>query len=108
VTGRRRAALADDVFHLGAHTFERDAQRFESLGGDAFTLVNEAEEDVLGADVRVIQEARFFLRENHDTPCPVGEAFEQFDRPYLVPFGTEIRAGSVPAALGQVAPGTVT
>jgi hypothetical protein len=38
--------------------------------------VNETEQDVLGADVVVTQQARFFLCQNHNLPRPVGEAFE--------------------------------
>jgi hypothetical protein len=55
VAGGRRAALADDLLHLAANRFERDAERLEGLGGDAFTLVDEPEQDVLGADVVVVQ-----------------------------------------------------
>ena len=76
VAGRRRAALADDVLHLVADGLERDAERLERLGGDAFALVDEPEEDVLGADVGVVEEACFLLRQHHDPAGPVGEAFE--------------------------------
>ena len=57
-------------------------ERFEGLGGDALALVDEAEEDVLGADVVVVQEACFLLRQHDDPAGPVGEAFEQLDRLY--------------------------
>jgi hypothetical protein len=42
--------------------------------------VDEAEEDVLGADVVVVEEARFLLGEDHHPASPVSEAFEQGDR----------------------------
>ena len=48
----------------------------ERLGGDAFTLVDEAEEDVLGADVAVVQQPSFLLCQHHDPPSPIGEAFK--------------------------------
>ena len=51
VPGRRRAALADDLLDLAAHGLERDAQALERLGRDAFALVDQPEQDVLGADV---------------------------------------------------------
>ena len=51
-------------------------RRLERFGGDAFALVDEAEQDVLGADVAVVQQPRFFLGEHHDPPGPVSEAFE--------------------------------
>ena len=57
-------------------TLERDTEAFERLRSDAFALVDETEQDVLGTDVVVVQQARFLLRQNHDSPGPVGEAFE--------------------------------
>jgi hypothetical protein len=54
----------------------RDAEILQRLGGQALTLVDEAEQDVLRADVVVVEHARLFLRE-HDHPAgPVGEPFE--------------------------------
>ena len=68
--------MADDLLDLRAHGLERDAERLERLGRDALTLVDQAEQDVLGADVVVVEQARFFLRQDHDPSGPVGEAFE--------------------------------
>src|SRR5690606_25390355 len=48
VAGRLLLPLTDDVLHLFAHRVERDAERLERLGGNALTLVDEAEQDVLG------------------------------------------------------------
>ena len=76
VAGRRRAALADDLLDLAAHGLERDAEGLERLGGDALALVDEPEQDVLGADVVVVEQARFLLGEDDDPAGPVGEAFE--------------------------------
>ena len=61
VARRRRAALADDLLDLAAHGLERDAERLEGLGGDALALVDQPEQDVLGADVVVVEEACFLL-----------------------------------------------
>ena len=80
VARRRRAALADDLLDLGAHGLERDAERLERLGGDALALVDQPEQDVLGADVVVVEEPRFLLGQHHDPAGSVGEAFEQDDR----------------------------
>ena len=80
VARRRRAALADDLLDLAAHGLEGDAERLERLGGDAFALVDQAEQDVLGADVVVVEEARFLLGQHDDSAGPVGEAFEQGNR----------------------------
>src|SRR5207244_1291946 len=76
VTAGRRAALADDLLDLVAHGLERDPQRLERLRGDTLALVDEAEEDVLGADVVVVEEPSLFLGQDDDPAGPVGEAFE--------------------------------
>ena len=76
VARRRLPAVTDDLLDLGAHGLERDAERLECLGGDAFTLVDQAEQDVLGPDVVVVEEPRFLLREDHDPTGSVREALE--------------------------------
>ena len=38
--------------------------------------MDQTEEEVLGPDVVVVEQARLFLREDNDTTCPVREAFE--------------------------------
>ena len=76
VTGRRRAALADDLLHLAADRLERDAERFERLRSDAFTFVDQTEEDVFGADVAVVQQSCFFLCQHDHPTSPIGEAFK--------------------------------
>ena len=76
VAGRRRAALADDLLDLAAHGLERDPERLERLRGDTLALVDQTEQDVLGADVVVVEQARFFLRQHHDSAGSVGESFE--------------------------------
>ena len=76
VTRRRRAALADDLLDLAADRLERDAERFERLRSDAFTFVDQTEEDVLGADVAVVQQSCFFLCQHDHPTSPIGEAFK--------------------------------
>ena len=56
--------------------FEADAQALQRPGGDALTLVDQTEQDVLGPDVVVVEEPRLFLSEDHDSPGPVGESFK--------------------------------
>src|SRR5690606_27947942 len=48
LTGGGLLALADDLLDLRADGVERDAERLEGLGGHTLTLVDEAEQDVLG------------------------------------------------------------
>ena len=84
VTRRRGAAVADDLLDLRAHGFERDAERFERLRGDALALVDQAEEDVLGSDVVVVEQARFLLRQDDHSAGSIGEAFEHGWNPPLL------------------------
>ena len=80
VPRRRLAALTDDLLDLAADSLEGDAERLECLRGNAFALVDEAEEDVLGADVVVVQEACFLLCQDDDSAGSVCEALEQGNR----------------------------
>jgi len=81
VAGGRLLALADDLLNLLADRLQRDAEALQSLGGDAFTLMDEAEQDVLRADVVVVEHARFLLRK-HDHPAgTVGEPFKHLSAP---------------------------
>ena len=90
VARRRGAAVADDLLDLRAHGFERDAERLERLGGDAFALVDQPEQDVLGPDVVVVEQARLFLRQDHHSAGSIGEAFEHGGDPPLV--GVSLRS----------------
>ena len=76
VTGRGLLALADDLLDLLADALERDAEGLERLGGDALTLVDQAQEDVLGADVVVVEHPGLFLGQDDHAAGSVGEPFE--------------------------------
>ncbi len=79
VSARCLGALTDDLDDLAPDGFEADPHAFESTGGDALPFVDETEEDVLGADVVVVEESRFFLSENDDPAGPIGKPFKQGD-----------------------------
>ena len=64
--GALRRALREDARRLGAHALQADAQRLEHAEGDAFALADEAEEQVLGADVAVVEASRFLDGELDD------------------------------------------
>ena len=81
VSARRAAALTDDLLDLVAHRLEGDAERLERLRGDALALVDQAEQDVLGADVVVIEQPGFLLGEDDDPAGSVSESFEQLVPP---------------------------
>src|ERR1051326_5885663 len=71
--GRRLLALADDLLDLLPDRVQADPQRLQRLGRYTFTLMDEAEQDVLGADVVVIEHPGFFLRQDNHPPRPVGK-----------------------------------
>ena len=79
---RRLRSLADDLDDLGTNGFEVDSEALESSGRDAFTLVDQPEQDVLGADVIVIEQTGLFLRKDDDPAGPVGEPLEHVISPH--------------------------
>ena len=62
LTGRDLVALADDARHLRAHFLDGDVERLEHARGETFLFAEEAEENVLGADVVVLEGAGLVLR----------------------------------------------
>ena len=89
-------APADDLDDLIAHTNKIDAHAFECPGSDPFAFVEEAEQDVLRADVAVVEEARFFLSKDHDSACPVGKALKHCrSTPDYLWQGTRIISGGM-------------
>ena len=72
----RLLALADDLNDRGANGLALDAHRLQGLGGDALTLGDQAEQQVLRADVVVLETASLILREHDDPASAVGKAFE--------------------------------
>ena len=79
---RRLRAGADELLYFLAHILKRNTHGFEGLGGHAFALVDEAEQDVLGADVIVVEHPRFFLREHNDSAGAVRKPFEHLCFPF--------------------------
>src|SRR5690606_33166301 len=61
VSGRRLLALADDLLDLLAHRLELDVEPLERLARDTLALVDKAEQNVLGPDVVVVEQACFVL-----------------------------------------------
>jgi hypothetical protein len=72
--GRRQIlALANDLFDLLPDCGQADSQRFQRLGRYAVVFADQAEQDVLGADVVVVEHSGFFMRQPHNTPRLVGK-----------------------------------
>ena len=74
-------ALADDARDLGTDLLHGDVERLEDAGSEALLLAKQAQQDVLGADVVVLERPRLVLCENDDLPCAFGESLEQVLRP---------------------------
>src|SRR5262249_51397148 len=69
-------ALADDARDLLPHSLGAHAERLEHARCQALVLAQQAEEEVLGADVAVAERPRLVLREDDDLAGPLGEPLE--------------------------------
>ena len=78
---RRLLAGADDADHGGADLFDGHFETVEDARGHPLLLAEQAEQQVLGADVVVLEGTGLFLREDHDLPGAFGEAFEHAATP---------------------------
>ena len=87
----------DRLLDLVADGVEGDPERPQGLGADSIPLANQPEQNVLGADERVIELDRFFLRQREDPPCPVGKTFEHIFKATSWPRQME---GSLPRSSG--------
>ncbi len=56
VAGRRSACRPDRLLDSFADGLERDAEGLERFGRESLAFVNEAQQDVLGADEAVVQQ----------------------------------------------------
>src|SRR5690625_7828380 len=66
----------NDLLDLFTDRVERDAKGFQRLGSYPIALVNEAQQNVLGAKVVVIEHPGFFLGADNHPAGPVGEPLE--------------------------------
>ena len=80
-----RRALRQDPDDLVADLVEVDAERLEDAGGDALALADEAQEQVLGADVVVAEPAGLVDRELDHPLRPRRQADLADDRPVAAP-----------------------
>ena len=69
-------AGADDAHDLRAHALDGDVEALEHARGETLLLAQQAEQDVLGADVVVLERPRLLLRENDHLPGPFCESLE--------------------------------
>ena len=102
LSGRDLVALADDARDLRPHLFHGDVERLEHPRRETLFLAEQSEQDVLGADVVVLERPRLVLREDDDLASPFSEAFEHgsLDPPFLKNPG----AAGMAARRSKVAP----
>ena len=87
LSGGDLLAGADDPHHLRADALDGDVERLEDAGGQALLLAQQAEQDVLGADVVVLERARLFLGQDDYLTGSLCESLEQRSL-YLVQLGS--------------------
>ena len=78
---QRLRAAADGVLDRLPHLVQADPHRGERPGRATLALVDEPEQDVLGADVAVVERPGFMLRQDHHPPRPVGEPLKHVLHP---------------------------
>ena len=76
VPRRRLLALADDLLDLAADALQRDAQRLQRLCSYTFAFMDKSQQDVLSADVVVVEHPGFFLRQDDDPAGTVGKSLK--------------------------------
>ena len=64
------------ISEIARDALERYVERRKDAGRHPFFLAEEAEQQVLGADVVVLERAGFLLRENDNLACALGETLE--------------------------------
>ena len=81
----RAVTATDDELDGGPDLGQLDVHVLEHPGGDALALPHQPEQQVLRADVVVVEALRLVLRKRQDLACPVRELVESFhevERPF--------------------------
>jgi hypothetical protein len=76
LSGRDLVTLADDAGDLGADLLDGDVEGLEHPRGETFFFTQQSQQDVLGADVVVLQRPGFVLSEDYDLAGSLGESLE--------------------------------
>ena len=74
---------ADDPHHLGADPLDGDVERLQDARGEPLLLAQQPEQDVLGADVVVLQRPGLLLGEDDHLTCAFCESLEHLGLPLL-------------------------
>jgi len=83
LAGGDLVTLTDDPGDLRAHLLDGDVEGVEDAGGKPFLLAQQAEQDVLGADVVVLEGAGFILRQHHHLAGTFGKPLKHARAPFL-------------------------
>ena len=83
VAGHGLGSVADNVDDLAADVVEVNAHGLKRLRCDALALLDQAEQNVLGAHVIVVELARLLLCKDDDTTGPVGKPLEHVADPFF-------------------------
>ena len=97
-------AGADDANHLVANLLDRDLETLEYARREAFFLTQQAQQDVLGTDVVVLEGARLFLGQDDHLAGAFGEAFKHRGLPSLSTVaqgGRQVRGAGAGGASGS-------
>ena len=74
----------DDLLDLQADLAQVDVEVLQDIGGDADPFLDQAQQDVLGADVLVVEALRLLVGQLHHLAGPVGESFVHVRRSVLL------------------------
>ena len=74
--GDHLGAALDELLDLEADLAQVDVEVLEDVGADSGALLDEAEQDVLGPDVLVVEPLGLLVGEGHHLAGSVGESFE--------------------------------
>ena len=96
----RAIAAADDELDRGADLGQLDVHVLEDARGDTLALADEAQQQVLGADVVVVEPLRLFLSERQDLARALRELVEAIHRVERL-FPSRAPPGAVPAMLAR-------
>ena len=91
--GLHCGARLDDLLDLATDLLEIDRHGLEDIGGDALALLDEAEQDVLGTDVLVVEALRLAAGEAHDLAGAFSEAVEHVKRDLRRSIGLSVGLG---------------
>ena len=71
----------DELFDFKPNLAKIDLKRFQDVGADPGAFLDQPKQNVLGADVLVVEALGLLIGQRHDLACAVGEAFKHRNSP---------------------------